>query len=539
VQIVERSRRARPAAHLALRRALTLDPSATQKKKSAAAAAGSADAAAQEEAAAEEEDDDDEAAPHEAPPPAAEAAVAPAPAPAPAAPAAPREKPAPPAPAPRGPAGATSLGAELPRRALSGPHLRHALSKERVPGKGEDQWLVRPHNAWTLPGPNTDPTPTPDPDANAVAGQGAAAPAAAAAAPASGPAASFAAFGIFDGHGGRQAATFASNALLKYLAAALDDPALPAPGAPLAPGDLPPVEGLPAEDVGEWLAQAELARRLPAALAAAFLRCDAEAQARFPRGGTTATLAVQAGWELLVASVGDSLAFLDTGAEVLAVSGNHRLDDSPSERARIVAEGGEVEASRIEGVPAGPLRVWPGGLAMSRTVGDAEAGPRAAADPEVCQLTLPPRGGRLLIGSDGLWDAVQPKTAAHHVRGMGAAEAAHCLVAMAVKKDKLRDDVTAVVVDFVPGVEDRAPPALAAHRAAGRKGGGGGGGGVPAAATGGVRVWHPRRETGAPLAAGAERESGRGCHVVCCAALRCAALRCAALRCAPPCMFPA
>lgn len=42
-------------------------------------------------------------------------------------------------------------------------------------------------------------------------------------------------------------------------------------------------------------------------------------------GGTTAVLAWVVGWELLVASVGDSLAVLDTGSEVLQVSGALRL----------------------------------------------------------------------------------------------------------------------------------------------------------------------------------------------------------------------
>ena len=38
-------------------------------------------------------------------------------------------------------------------------------------------------------------------------------------------------------------------------------------------------------------------------------------------GGTTAVLALAVGWELLVAGVGDSLAVLDTGSEVLLVRG--------------------------------------------------------------------------------------------------------------------------------------------------------------------------------------------------------------------------
>ncbi len=51
-----------------------------------------------------------------------------------------------------------------------------------------------------------------------------------------------------------------------------------------------------------------------------FAEADAEIALRRPSGGgTTATLALAAGWELLVASVGDSLAVLDTGSEVVLV----------------------------------------------------------------------------------------------------------------------------------------------------------------------------------------------------------------------------
>ena len=44
-------------------------------------------------------------------------------------------------------------------------------------------------------------------------------------------------------------------------------------------------------------------------------------------------------------------------------------------------------------------------------------------EPEVRQVTLPASGGRVIIASDGLWDAIAPKTAAHHVRGMPATKA--------------------------------------------------------------------------------------------------------------------
>jgi hypothetical protein len=70
------------------------------------------------------------------------------------------------------------------------------------------------------------------------------------------------------------------------------------------------------------------------------MRADAECKRRFRKSGTTATLAVVCGWELLVASVGDSCAYLDTGREVMMVSANHRIDDNAEEQARIIAAGG-------------------------------------------------------------------------------------------------------------------------------------------------------------------------------------------------------
>ena len=52
------------------------------------------------------------------------------------------------------------------------------------------------------------------------------------------------------------------------------------------------------------------------------------------------------------------------------VSDTHRLDDNKAERKRCEDAGFEVCRSTVDGKPVGPQRVWPGGLAMSRTIGD-------------------------------------------------------------------------------------------------------------------------------------------------------------------------
>jgi serine/threonine protein phosphatase PrpC len=68
--------------------------------------------------------------------------------------------------------------------------------------------------------------------------------------------ASFSAFGVFDGHGGSQAATFASNHLLQAVMAEVD-------ASPLPPPQLPAVEGLSEEEAAVWRLQATLMARLP------------------------------------------------------------------------------------------------------------------------------------------------------------------------------------------------------------------------------------------------------------------------------------
>ncbi|KAL6770632.1 hypothetical protein ACKKBF_B32030 [Auxenochlorella protothecoides x Auxenochlorella symbiontica] len=334
--------------------------------------------------------------------------------------------------------------AAIPHVPIIEPYISAGLAKDRS-SSNEDQWLLKSNNSWGVEGSQER--------------------------------TSFAAYGIFDGHGGRNVATFASNSLLKSVMAAADAASGPGPrGLP----SLPDADSLPPGLAAVAALQSLLARRLPQALVDGFEACNADACARFKTGGSTATLAVIVGWHLLVGSVGDSFAVLDTGSEVLTASANHRLEDSEAEAARILASGGEVAPSTVNGRPAGPTRVWPGGLAMSRTLGDAAAGPRVLGTPEVHAAVLPPGGARLILASDGLWDACAPKPAAHAVRGLGAQEAAHRLLAMAVKKDRLKDDVTVVVVDFLPapGAGACAVPRLGRAEAAAR---------APAC----VPVWQP------------------------------------------------
>ncbi|GIL48008.1 hypothetical protein Vafri_4730, partial [Volvox africanus] len=356
--------------------------------------------------------------------------------------------------------GTFALGAALEHDPLLGPAVHSGLGK--VQFKGEDKWLEAPTNSWCFKGLDGACTPV-------------------------------SAFGIFDGHGGRMAAQHAAKQLLPLVAGFAERAV--SPDAPISAEQLAAEGYLAAEESSVVAGAAEdeaalgrgrvmaaqdaLIARLPKALHAGFVQCDEDVISRHKTSGTTATLAVQVGWELLVANVGDSLAYLDTGSEIVVVSANHRVAESTEEQERIRNAGGRIKPAKydeddLEGEMPGSatpnegqqLRVWPGGINMTRTIGDEAAKGLLIAEPSVRQISLPVTGARLIIASDGLWDAVNAKTIIGQLRTCNAREAASKAAVYATRNKKHDDDVTVVVADFVPRQTDVHVPGLL-KRAAG------------------------------------------------------------------------
>ena len=52
----------------------------------------------------------------------------------------------------------------------------------------------------------------------------------------------------------------------------------------------------------------------------------------------------------------------------------------------------------------GPDRCWPGGLALSRSIGDFDGGKALICSPQVVQVQIPSEGVRLILCTDGVWD---------------------------------------------------------------------------------------------------------------------------------------
>ncbi|KAK7275286.1 hypothetical protein RIF29_16398 [Crotalaria pallida] len=243
---------------------------------------------------------------------------------------------------------------------------------------------------------------------------------------------SFSVFAIFDGHNGNAAAIFTRENLLNHVLGALP-------------------RGLGPE---EWL------QALPRALVAGFVKTDKEFQRRGETSGTTATFVIVDRWTVTVACVGDSRCILDAqGGAVTNLTVDHRLEENIEERERVTASGGEVgRLSIVGGAEIGPLRCWPGGLCLSRSIGDMDVGEFIVPVPYVKQVKLSKAGGRLIIASDGIWDALSSEMTAKSCRGVPAELAAKQVVKEALRTRGLKDDTTCIVVDIIPPDNELPPP---------------------------------------------------------------------------------
>ncbi|CAH8381557.1 unnamed protein product [Eruca vesicaria subsp. sativa] len=229
---------------------------------------------------------------------------------------------------------------------------------------------------------------------------------------------------IFDGHNGNSAAIYTKEHLLDNVVSAIPQGA----------------------SRDEWL------QALPRALVAGFVKTNIEFQQKGETSGTTVTFVIIDGWTITVGFVGDSRCILDTqGGVVSLLTVDHRLEENVEERERVTASGGEVGRLNVfGGNEVGPLRCWPGGLCLSRSIGDTDVGEYIVPIPHVKQVKLSDAGGRLIIASDGIWDIMSSDMAAKACRGLSAELAAKLVVKEALRTKGLKDDTTCVVVDIVP-----------------------------------------------------------------------------------------
>ncbi|KAM7275958.1 hypothetical protein ACFE04_017824 [Oxalis oulophora] len=231
-------------------------------------------------------------------------------------------------------------------------------------------------------------------------------------------------YGVFDGHGGPEAAAYIRNNVIKLFFEDINFPQRSA-----------------VDDV--FLEKVENSIRKSFLLADEALADDISVGSS---SGTTAITALVFGRHLMVANAGDCRAVLSRKGEAFDMSQDHR-PIYPVERKRVESLGGFVDDGYLNGV-----------LSVSRALGDWDMKlPRGSpspliAEPEFQQLVLTEDDEFLIIGCDGIWDVMSSQHAVSLVRrGLrrhnDPDQSARDLVMEALRRNTF-DNLTVVVVCF-------------------------------------------------------------------------------------------
>lgn len=223
-------------------------------------------------------------------------------------------------------------------------------------------------------------------------------------------------YGVFDGHGGTDAALFTRKNILKFI---VEDSHFPA--------------------------------GMRKAVKSAFVKVDhalADATSLDNSSGTTALTALILGSTMLIANAGDSRAVLGKRGRAIELSRDHKPNCS-SERLRIEKLGGMVYDGYLNGQ-----------LSVARALGDWHLkGPKGSngplsCEPELQEFGLTEEDEFLIMGCDGLWDVMSSQCAVTMVRKelMLHNDPERCsreLVREAIKRNTC-DNLTVVVICFSP-----------------------------------------------------------------------------------------
>ncbi|PPD71565.1 hypothetical protein GOBAR_DD31537 [Gossypium barbadense] len=195
-------------------------------------------------------------------------------------------------------------------------------------------------------------------------------------------------YGVFDGHGGPEAAAYVRKHALRFFFEDADFPRTCE------------VDDVFMEGVENSLSKSFL-------LADLALADDCTVNSS---SGTTALVAMIFGRHLMVANAGDCRAVLCRKGEAVDMSEDHR-PIYPSERRRVEDLGGFIDDGYLNGV-----------LSVSRALGDWDMKfPKGSsspliAEPEFRQVVLTEDDEFLIIGCDGIWDVMSSQHAVNIVR---------------------------------------------------------------------------------------------------------------------------
>ncbi|KAH0792522.1 protein phosphatase 2C [Histomonas meleagridis] len=171
-------------------------------------------------------------------------------------------------------------------------------------------------------------------------------------------------FGLFDGHGGREAAEYASENL-----------------PPLITGNIS--SGKPLNE----------------AIDESFSQIQNDMRSWCVYVGTTAVIAIINGQTLSVANIGDTRCVLCRDGKAVRLTVDHK-PDLPEEAEYIQSKGGFVREGRVGGM-----------LAVSRALGDGFLGDAVNSKPNFRQVEITGDDAFMIMACDGVWDVMSDQEA--------------------------------------------------------------------------------------------------------------------------------
>ncbi|KAL1288748.1 hypothetical protein HN51_057227 [Arachis hypogaea] len=222
-------------------------------------------------------------------------------------------------------------------------------------------------------------------------------------------------YGVFDGHGGIDAASFTKINILKLI---VEDSHFPS--------------------------------NIKKAIKSAFVKVDhafADTTSLDSSSGTTAIVALILERDLIVANVGDSRAVMGKRGKAIELSKDHK-PNSTSERLRIEKLGGVIYDGYLNGQ-----------LSVARALGDwhikgykGNSMCPLSSEPELEEVVLTEEDEFLIMGCDGLWDVMSSQYAVTMVRKElmkhnDPMECARALVSEALQRNAC-DNLTVLVICF-------------------------------------------------------------------------------------------
>jgi len=216
--------------------------------------------------------------------------------------------------------------------------------------------------------------------------------------------------GIFDGHGGKDAADFASKNLHTFLIEQLNKT-----GDPII------------------------------SLKQAFILTHEKLTSQNVTGGSTALVALFFKSKCYIANAGDCRAVLQKNKKTIQITVDHK-PDHPEEEKRIVSKGGVVTKqtnklgktiSRVNGM-----------LAVSRALGDGFLSPYVTPEPQVDSFDIGSKDDVLVLACDGVWDVIDNDTAVGIAGSEDNPEQAALKLRDTATAKQSTDNISAVIIRF-------------------------------------------------------------------------------------------